>query len=562
VLLVVTFRPEFDPPWIGRPYVTALTINRLAQRDIEAMIDRLVGNKLLPENIRRDIIERTDGIPLFVEEMTKSVLEAGSEEEAQRTAATVPSKVLAVPASLHAFLMARLDRLGPAKEVAQIGAAIGREFSRALMAAVTRKGEGELQSALHRLMAAGLLFRQGAPSNATYLFKHALVRDAAYGTLLREPRRALHARIADVLESEFADIAESQPELLARHYTEAGVTEKAARLWGKAGQRSLERSALIEAIAQLTRALDQIGAMPTTPALRQEQIGLHVALITPLIHVRGFAAPETRAAAEQARLLIERAEAIGEAPKDPLLIFSVLYAFWAANFLAFNGDLCRDLATHFLALAQKRGGNIALMVGHTVMGTTLALTGDIAESRSHLDQAIALYDPAAHRPLASRFGQDAAVAILAYRATALWMLGYPEAALADTERMLSDARAMGQAGTLMYALIHASRIYLFCGDYATGNALIDECITLAEEKNAVFWKASAIRLKGPFLVESGKASDAVHTMKSARTGLRSSGSTAYATSTFSSWSSAYADLGQFDDAGRYIAKAFTAVETT
>ena len=226
VLLIVTFRPEFEPPWIGRPYVTALTINRLAQRDIEAMIDGVVGNKLIPASVRQDIIERTDGIPLFVEEMTKAVLEAGSEEEAQRTAATVPSTALAVPASLHASLMARLDRLGPAKEVAQIGAAIGREFSHALLAAVTHKAEAELQSALDRLMAAGLLFRQGVPPHATYLFKHALVRDAAYGTLLREPRRALHARIAETLENQFAEIAESQPELLARHCTEAGLIEK------------------------------------------------------------------------------------------------------------------------------------------------------------------------------------------------------------------------------------------------------------------------------------------------------------------------------------------------
>ena len=239
VLLIVTFRPEFVPPWIGRPHVTPLTINRLAQRDVGAMIDRVVGNKLLPASIRQDIIERTDGIPLFVEEMTKAVLEAEGEGEARRTAAAVPSPTLAVPASLHASLMARLDRLGPAKEVAQIGAAIGREFSHALLAAVVRKPEAELGSALDRLIAAGLLFRQGVPPHATYLFKHALVQDAAYGTLLREPRRALHARIAETLESQFPEIAENQPELLARHCTEAGLIEKAAGLWGKAGQRSL-----------------------------------------------------------------------------------------------------------------------------------------------------------------------------------------------------------------------------------------------------------------------------------------------------------------------------------
>ena len=274
VLLIVTFRPEFEPPWIGRPYVTALTINRLAQRDIEAMIDRVVGNKLIPASVRKDIIERTDGIPLFVEEMTKAVLEAESEGEAQRTAATVPSTALAVPASLHASLMARLDRLGPAKEVAQIGAAIGREFSHALLAAVIPKPEADLRSALDRLIDAGLLFRQGVPPHATYLFKHALVRDAAYGTLLREPRRALHARIAETLEGQFADIAESQPELLARHYTEAGLIEKAVSFWRTAGQRSLARSALLEGAEQLKRALDQIATLPATPDLRREEIKL------------------------------------------------------------------------------------------------------------------------------------------------------------------------------------------------------------------------------------------------------------------------------------------------
>jgi predicted ATPase len=397
VLLLVTFRPEFAPPWIGRPHVTALTLDRLAQRDIDAMIDRVVGNKQLPANIRQDIIERTDGIPLFVEEMTKAVLESEGEGEARQTAAAIPSPALAVPARLHASLMARLDRLGPAKEAAQISAAIGREFSHALLAAAVRKPEAELESALDRLIQAGLLFRQGMPPHASYLFKHALVQDAAYGTLLREPRRALHVRIAETPESEFPEIAESQPELLARHCTEAGLIEKAAGLWGKARQRSLERSALVEAVVQLTRAIDQIATLPATPALRREQIKLQVALITPLLHVKGYAAPETRSAVERARLLIEQAEALGEAPEDPLLLFSL------------------ELAAQFLALAEKKGATVPLMVGRRLMGTSLMSTGDIAPGRAHYDQALALYDPAAHRPLATRFGQDVGVAILCYR---------------------------------------------------------------------------------------------------------------------------------------------------
>jgi predicted ATPase len=205
-------------------------------------------------------------------------------------------------------------------EVAQIGAAIGREFSHSLLQAVVRKPKGELQSALDRLVTAGLLFRQGVPPHASYLFKHALVQDAAYGTLLREPRRALHARIAETLESQFADIVERQPELLARHCTEAGLTEKAARLWGKAGQRSLERSALVEAVEQLTRALDQIATLPGSTALRREQIKVQVALITPLLHVKGSAAPETKAALERARLLIEQTEALGESHRTRFFV--------------------------------------------------------------------------------------------------------------------------------------------------------------------------------------------------------------------------------------------------
>ena len=225
VLLIVTYRPEFEPPWTGRPNVTVLTLNRLGEREIAAMIDGVTGNKRLPESVRHDIIERTDGIPLFVEEITKAVLEAENEGATERAVAAIPSPSVAVPASLHASLMARLDRLGPAKEVAQIGAVIGREFPHALIAAVARKGEPELRSALDRLIDVGLLFRQGMAPHATYLFKHALVQDAAYGTLLRGPRRALHACIAETLENEFAEIAESQPELLARHFTEAGQIE-------------------------------------------------------------------------------------------------------------------------------------------------------------------------------------------------------------------------------------------------------------------------------------------------------------------------------------------------
>ena len=361
---------------------------------------------------------------------------------------------------------------------------------------VVRKPEPELGSALDRLIAAGLLFRQGVPPYATYLFKHALVQDAAYGTLLREPRRALHARIADALEGQFAEIAERQPELLARHCSEAGLIEKAASLWGKAGQRSLARSALVEATEQLTRALGQIATLPATTALRREQIALQVALITPLMHIKGHAATETKAAADRARLLIEQAEALGEPPEDPLLLFSVLWSFWATNYVRFNGEAIRDLAAQFLALAQKQGATVPLIIGHRLIGTSLLLTGEIAQARTHLDEGIALYDPAKHRPLTTRFGQDARVTILSYRSLALWLLGYPKAALADTDQALSDARDIGQTATLMYALAHAPLTRIPCGDYAAAKAEADELLALADDKGVLFWKAAGMGYEG------------------------------------------------------------------
>lgn len=555
-LLIVTFRPEFEPPWIGQPHVTALALNRLGHREVDTMIDRVIGNKLLPTDIRKDIIERTDGVPLFVEEMTKAVLEA------MQTAAAVPSPGLAVPASLHASLMARLDRLGLAKEVAQIGAAVGREFSHALLAAVVRKPEAELGFELDRLIRAGLLFRQGTPPHATYLFKHALVQDAAYGTLLRQSRRVLHARIADAIERHFTEIAESQPEVLARHCTEAGLIDKAAGLWGKAGLRSKERSALVEAVEQFTRALEQIATLPSTPALRREQIKLQAALIYPLQHVKGQAAPQTKAAAERARLLIEQAEALGESLEDPLLLFSTLDALFQTELVAFDGDVVREDAARLLALAEKQGGRVPLLRGHQAVASAFGLTGNFAEALLYGDKALALYDPAEHRPLATRFLQDPRVSSLMSRSQVLWALGYPEAALADTERALREAREVGHAGALMHAITNICLGQVIRGNYATAQALSDELIALAEEKGSAYWKATGMLRRAGLLALTGKPSDAVGIFASTIPVQRSIGVKLFFPVWLSLWARAYGELGRFDDARSHIGEAITMVETT
>ncbi len=364
------------------------------------------------------------------------------------------------------------------------------------------------------------------------------------------------------MESQFAEIAERQPELLARHCTEAGLIEKAAGLWGKAGQRSLERSALVEAAEQLRRALTQIATLPATPALRREQIELQVALITPLIHVKGYAAPETKAAVQQARLLIEQAEALGEPPEDPLLLFSVLYGFWVGNYVAFNGDVMRNLAAQFLALAEKQGATVPRMIGHRLMGTSLTYTGDIAEGRAHYDQAAALYDPAEHRPLAMRFGQDPRVTILSFRSLALWLLGYPEAALADANQAISDAREIGQAASLFLAVSNGSFTHIHCGNYAAVKAQADELVALADEKDASQWKAAGTLLRGWLLALTGKASDAVRLIASGITAWRSTGATLRLPTHLAHLARAHAELGQFDDAWRCLGEAMTTMETT
>ena len=560
-LLIVTFRPEFQAPWVENSHVTSVTLNRLGKNEVAALIAGLVGNKELPADVMAEILERTDGIPLFVEEMTKAVLEAEGEVEARRTVAAIPSPALRVPASLHASLMARLDRLGPAKELAQIGATIGREVSHPLLAAVVRKPEAELQTALDRLIGAGLLLRQGSAPYETYFFKHALVRDAAYSTLLREQRRALHGRIAETLESQFPEVSEKQPELLARHCTEAGQIEKAAALWGKAGLRSAQRSALVEAAEQLRRALDQIATLAPTSALRREEIKLQVALITPLLHVSGYAAPETRAAVERARLLIEQAEALGEPPEDPVLLFSVLYGFWVANLVAFNGDVMRELAVQFLALADKQRATGPLMMAHRLMGLSLLHTGDIVDGRGHLDRAITLYDPAEHRPLATRFGQDVGAATLCWKSLAFWLLGYPEAALADTEHALMVAREIGHSATLMYVLNFSAWTHIHCGNYATTNALVDEFSALKDQTGSVFWGAWGMMQRGCLLALTGKASDAVQTITCGVTAMRSTGTTMWMPFWLSYLARANAEIGQPDDARRCIGEAMAAVET-
>jgi predicted ATPase len=378
----------------------------------------------------------------------------------------------------------------------------------------------------------------------------------------REQRRTLHARIAATLESQFAEITETRPELLARQCAEAGLLEKAAGLWGKAGQRSLERSALVEAVSQFHRGLDQIALLPATPALRRQQILLQVGFANSLYHTKGAAAPETNEAFDQARLLIEQAEALGEPAEDPLLLYSVLYGLFIAKFMAFDGDAACALATQFLALAQRQKATVPIMVGHRLLGNSLIVVGEFAEGLAHLDRALALYDPATHRPLATRFGHDIGVAILSFRPLAQWILGYPETALAEAARPFHAAREMDHAPTLIFALACTTFTHILCREFATANAQLDECIALAEEKGAPMMKMLATSERGSVLALTGRASAAAEAISAGLNGYRSTGATTWTTAWLSHLALAHAQLGKFDDAWRCIGEAISVTEIT
>ena len=448
VLLIVTFRPEFNPAWIGQPHATALTINRLTEREIGVLIDRVVRNKRLPAKVRQDIIERTDGIPLFVEEMTKAVLEAGSEVAAERSAAAMPSAALAVPASLNALLMARIDRLGPAKELAQVGAAIGREFTHALLAAVMQKPEQELRSALDPLIAAGLLFRQGVPPQANYLFKHALVQEAAYSTLVRAPRQNLHARIANAIEQQFPERASAEPELLARHFTEAGQVEVAISYWLKAGQRAAEHSADEEAVRHLRRGLEMLMTLPDSIQKDGRELDFQLALGTPLAAQRGYGDPFVGAARD-------RAIALGEKLGDKRHLLPSLYGQYAYCIASGRIPKAFEYAERCQSMAAHTGDRLTRLIAHRAMGASLLAMGELEAARAQLDPFLTPDNAAKDRSLSVHYLADPHATGLAYLALGLWALGYPEQAVEARERALEHAVDANHANTSGIVSIYA-----------------------------------------------------------------------------------------------------------
>jgi class 3 adenylate cyclase/predicted ATPase len=454
VLLVITFRPEFQPAWGGLSHVTSLALNRLGERDGEALVQQLAGNAGLTPAIVAEIVERTDGVPLFVEELTKAVLEsAGQGDRIAAVLATTSLAALSIPATLHTSLMARLDRLGPTpKEVAQIGAVLGREFAYELIGRVAQRDERGLQAALGQLSDAGLLFCRGTAPHASYLFKHALVQDAAYSTLLRGRRQELHARVAVALEEHFADLVERQPELLAHHLAAAGNTGRAVDQWLKAGRHAAGQLAYLEAIAHFERGLSLLHSLPESAIRNGREIELQLALGVCQFPTKG---------ADEAKLPYMRALELAEINGEPHQRFEALYGLWQSNAVSGRIAAASPLSERLLRMTEREGDDGSRLQAHHSGWATWYWAGDQAKAREHADAGRRLYDPKKHA--SHRFaygGHDPGVCAGYCGAQSEWLLGYPETALASIAGSVALAEGIAHPFSLCMALTFSSVLYL------------------------------------------------------------------------------------------------------
>jgi len=507
VLLIVTFRPEFEPPWTGQEQITTLALNRLDRHERTALVEQIAGGKAMPGEVMAQIADHSDGVPLFIEELTRSVLESGLlREEADRWVIDRSLPPLAIPTSLHASLLARLDRLGPVRHVAQIGAAIGRQFPYALLHAVCRLPEGELQAALTRLVASELVLQRGVPPDAIYRFKHALVQDAVHGSLLRDARQRLHAQIAEAFESTFPEIVESQPELLAQHYGEAGLVERSVAYWGKAGHSSVARSAIAEAAAQFQKGLDQLALLPDTPDRQRQELEFYTALGAVYQVLIATAAQETGYAFGRARELWER---LGSPPE----FVQALYGQSRYHRLRGEFDLAQRPAEDLLRWGNERNASAALVLGHSAFGANLMFVGQFAQSRSHLEKALALYDLVPRDSLVVR---DPQVDSLAYLGMSLFCLGFPDQARERCNAARAESRRLAHLPSLAVSLAIGARLLSLLGDGAGLDEWTDELVAVAAEGRFLHWSAMAPIYRGWVKV---KSSDVPEGMGFLRCGL-------------------------------------------
>jgi predicted ATPase/class 3 adenylate cyclase len=537
VLLLCTARPEFRMTWPMRAHHTQVNLNRFSRGQVREMLARLTGATPLGRELVETLADRSGGVPLFVEELTRAALESDGRP-------TTPG----IPATLQDSLMARLDQLGSAKEIAQVASVIGNEFSYGLLRAVASMKDERLQAALKELADAELLFAQGVPPEAHYLFKHALIREAGYQSLLRSKRQLYHRHIAEALQDQFSAIANARPELLAHHCMEAGLPEQAIRQWYIAGQQAIQRSANVEAVSHLSKALDLLMRMPENPERAQQELTLQVAIGTPLIASKGFASPVVERVYARARRLCQDA---GEAPE----LFPVLSGLWM--FYTSRGEhmTARDLAERCLRIAQSVGDTGLLVHAHQILGVGFITTSDFVRALDNLEQALEKYDPREHCSLVYTYGQDPAAFVLTLVSWPLWFLGYPDQALRRCQEAQALAQTLNHPYTSLSVAAFSACFYQFDRNPRAVEELAEQAISISTDHGFVFYRAWGLIMRGWALAEQGQVLEGIAQMRVGLDEYRTNGGGSNKPFFLSLLGEAYGKLGQFNQALNVLAEA-------
>jgi class 3 adenylate cyclase/predicted ATPase len=549
---VLTFRPEFTPPWSSRSYLTQLTLNRLGRSHVEAMVEKVTGGKALPSEVLQQIVTKTDGVPLFVEELTKMVVE--SELYGGATPAS-PLPPLAIPATLHDALMARLDRLAPVREIAQVGAVLGREFSYELIHAVSRVDESALQHGLHQLVEAELVYQHGLPPHATYIFKHALIQDTAYQSLLKSKRQQLHQQIAQVLAERFSETVEAQPELLAHHYSEAGLKEQAIPYWQQAGQRASKRSANVEAISHLTKGLELLKTLPDTSERTQQELTLQLALGSVLMATRGWGAPEIEQAYTRVRELCQQ---MGEIPQ----LFPMLYGLAGFHIVRAEFQTARKVTEQLLRLAQSVGDPALLVPARNAVGQPFYFQGEFVSAREHFEQGIAVYDPQQHHTLAALYGTDPGEHSLVFIAYILWALGYPDQALKRIHEALTLTQKFSHPFSQAFVLNGVTAVHMSRRDALAAQEWAEATIALCAEQGFALILAAGTIIRGWALTEQGRGGEGIAQIHQGLTAWRATAAKGALPLFLALLAEAYGKTGQAKEGLNVLAEALELVQKT
>jgi class 3 adenylate cyclase/predicted ATPase len=559
LLALLTFRPEFSPPWGPRSHISQLTLSRLGRNHVETMVGKVSGGKALPPEVLRQIVAKTDGVPLFVEELTKMVLESGllREESGRYVGANsdAPIPPLAIPSTLQDSLMARLDRLATTREIAQLGAILGREFSYELIHAVSPVEEEALQQGLQQLVDTELIYQRGLPPQATYLFKHALIQDTAYQSLLKSKRQQYHHQIARVFEARFPDPTETQPELVAHHYTEAGLGAQAIPYWQRAGERAVQRSANAEAISHLTKGLELLTALPDTPERSRQELSLRTVLGPALIATKGNAAPEVEQTYARA---VELCRQTG----DPSQLFPVLFGLRSVYLVRGEVQTAHELGEQLLSLAETAQDSGFLLEARIALGNTAFIRGEFALARSQFEHALELYDLQQHRSHAFMYGLDPGVFSLGRIAWTLWGLGYPDQALQRGRDMLALAQEISHSFSSAIAGLHAAGVYLYRGEFLAAQQQAEATIAFCTEHKFVNFLGQMIGFQGWVLLEQGLHQEGIAKIRQGLAACQATGAVLFRPFFLAPMIDSYLKAAQTAEGDTVLAEAFAIVAKT